>query len=113
MVCRIDGTFGCPADLSLGGDIQPKKDLTYRLKWPKYVRLQRQKVVLNKRLKIPPALNQFNHTLDKNTASQLFRFVNKYRPESKEEKTKRLRETAQAAADEKQAKDKVGCPLWS
>lgn len=81
--------------------MQPKRDLTYLMKWPKYVRLQRQKVVLNKRLKVPPALNQFNHTLDKNTAGQLFRLLNKYRPESRQEKTKRHREAAQAAADGK------------
>ena len=77
------------------------------MKWPKYVRLQRQKVVLNKRLKIPPALNQFNHTLDKNTAAQLFKFMNKYRPESKQEKAKRLREIAQATADGKKTKDQA------
>jgi len=94
-----------PKNFRIGGNVQPKKDLTYVMKWPKYVRLQRQKVVLNKRLKIPPALNQFNHTLDKNTAAQLFKFMNKYRPESKQEKAKRLREIAQATADGKKTKD--------
>jgi len=89
----------------IGRDVQPKRDLTPFVKWPKYIRLQRQRIVLNKRLKIPPAINQFNHTLDKNTASQLFRFVNKYRPESKQEKNKRIREKAQAAADGKDTKE--------
>lgn len=28
------------------------------MKWPKYVRLQRQKRVLSMRLKVPPAINQ-------------------------------------------------------
>jgi len=101
-----------PKNFRIGGNVQPKKDLTYVMKWPKYIRLQRQKVVLNKRLKIPPAINQFNHTLDKNTASQLFRFMNKYRPESKPEKAKRLRETAQATADGKQSKDQDKKPLY-
>jgi len=96
-----------PKNFGIGGNVKPKKDLTYLMKWPKYVRLQRQKVVLKKRLKIPPALNQFNHTLDKNTASQLFRFMNKYRPESKQEKVARLRETAQATADGKASKDQA------
>jgi large subunit ribosomal protein L7Ae len=66
------------------------------VKWPEYVRLQRQKVILNKRLKVPPAIAQFSHTLDKNTATQLFKLMNKYRPESKVEKKNRL--TAEAAA---------------
>lgn len=88
--------------------MQPKRDLNHVMKWPKYVRLQRQKVVLNKRLKVPPAVNQFNHTLDKNTASQLFRLLNKYRPETKQEKQKRLHDTAAKAAADREAKDKVG-----
>jgi hypothetical protein len=93
--------------VSLGQDIQPKKDLTRFVKWPEYVRLQRQKVILNKRLKVPPALAQFEHTLDKNTATQLFKLLNKYRPETKQEKKARLDAVAKATAENKEAKDKV------
>lgn len=50
-----------------GQDIQPKRDLTRFVRWPKYVRLQRQKAVLMKRLKIPPPINQFRTALDKQT----------------------------------------------
>jgi large subunit ribosomal protein L7Ae len=50
----------------LGGDIQPKRDLTRFVKWPRYVRIQRQKRILMQRLKVPPQLNQFQQTLDKN-----------------------------------------------
>lgn len=64
---------------SAGGDIQPQRDLTRFVKWPAYVRLQRQKVILHQRLKVPPALAQFNNTLDKNTATQLYKLLNKYR----------------------------------
>lgn len=39
-------TFG------IGGDLPPKQDLTRFVKWPEYVRLQRQKVILNQRLKV-------------------------------------------------------------
>ncbi|KIO32282.1 hypothetical protein M407DRAFT_112297 [Tulasnella calospora MUT 4182] len=95
-----------PKNFHIGGSVQPKRDLTHAMKWPKYVRLQRQKVVLNKRLKVPPAVNQFNHTLDKNTATQLFRFLNKYRPETKQEKQKRIHATAEKAAADREAKDK-------
>ena len=72
------------------------------MKWPEYVRLQRQKVILRQRLKIPPAIAQFSHTLDKNTATQLFKLLNKYRPESKQEKKARLEAAAKATAEEKE-----------
>ncbi|TXT11051.1 hypothetical protein VHUM_01802 [Vanrija humicola] len=83
-------TFG------IGGDLPPKQDLTRFVKWPEYVRLQRQKVILHQRLKVPPAIAQFSHTLDKNTATQLFQLLNKYKPESKQEKKARLLAEAEA-----------------
>lgn len=50
-----------------GQDIQPKRDLTRFVKWPRYVRLQRQRSILYKRLKVPPAINQFTQALDRQT----------------------------------------------
>jgi len=96
-----------PKNFGIGQDIQPQTDLTRFVKWPEYVRLQRQKVILHQRLKVPPAIAQFSHTLDKNTATQLFKLLNKYRPESKQEKKVRLTAAAAAAAEEKEkdAKD--------
>jgi len=76
------------------------------VKWPEYVRLQRQKVILQRRLKVPPAIAQFSHTLDKNTATQLFKLLDKYRPESKHEKKARLTAAAQEAADNKEKESK-------
>lgn len=73
------------------------------MKWPEYVRLQRQKVILHQRLKVPPAIAQFSHTLDKNTATQLFKLLNKYRPETKQEKKARLDATAKETAEGKEA----------
>ncbi|ORX69636.1 L30e-like protein, partial [Linderina pennispora] len=93
-----------PRSFGIGQDIQPKKDLSRYVKWPQYVRLQRQRKILRMRLKVPPALNQFTQTLDRNTAVQLFKLLAKYRPETKQEKRARL--TAQAekvAAGEKAA----------
>ncbi|KAK4686781.1 large subunit ribosomal protein L7Ae, partial [Tremellales sp. Uapishka_1] len=87
-------TFG------IGGDLPPKTDLTRFVKWPEYVRLQRQKVILHQRLKVPPAIAQFSHTLDKNTATQLFQLLNKYKPESKQEKKARLLSEAEAKTAE-------------
>jgi large subunit ribosomal protein L7Ae len=37
------------------------------VRWPAYVRLQRQKKILNMRLKVPPSLAQFQHVLDRNS----------------------------------------------
>lgn len=51
----------------LGQDIQPIRDLSRFVRWPKYIRIQRQKAVLQKRLKVPPPINQFTQTLDKQT----------------------------------------------
>ena len=50
-----------------GNDIQPKRDLSRFVRWPKYVRLQRQKSALMRRLKVPPPINQFSQTLDRQT----------------------------------------------
>merc|ERR1711907_273327 len=84
---------------SIGGDILPKKrDLTRFVRWPKYVRLQRSKMTLLKRIKIPPAVNQFSNTFDKRQASQLFRLLNNLKPETKTERTERLKEQADKVA---------------
>eukprot|EP00088_Acartia_fossae_P044501 TRINITY_DN4727_c0_g1_i5.p1 TRINITY_DN4727_c0_g1~~TRINITY_DN4727_c0_g1_i5.p1 ORF type:complete len:267 (+),score=121.27 TRINITY_DN4727_c0_g1_i5:34-834(+) len=87
-----------PRNFSIGQDIQPKRDLSRFVRWPKYIRLQRQKAVLQTRLKIPPPINQFSSTLDKQTATQLFKLLDKYRPESKEAKKERLKARAEEKA---------------
>lgn len=51
----------------IGNSIQPKRDLTHFVRWPKYVRLQRSRRILLQRLKVPPTLNQFRNSLDKST----------------------------------------------
>ncbi|KAJ1547613.1 60S ribosomal protein L8B [Nowakowskiella sp. JEL0078] len=87
-----------PRNFSIGQDIQPKRNLSRFVRWPEYIRLQRQKAILKLRLKVPPAINQFSRTLDKNTALQAFKLLNKYRPETKVEKKARLTAAAQAIA---------------
>jgi large subunit ribosomal protein L7Ae len=87
-----------PKDWSIGGDIRHKTDLTRFVKWPKYIRLQRQKAILQTRLKIPPPINQFRNALDKQTATQLFKLLDKYRPESPQDKKARLLARAEARA---------------
>jgi large subunit ribosomal protein L7Ae len=87
-----------PRNFGIGGDVQPKRDLGRFVRWPKYVRLQRQKAVLLKRLKVPPAINQFSQTIDKNTATEVFRLFNKYKPETSAEKKIRLKAAAVSTA---------------
>lgn len=84
----------------IGGDIRAKKDLGRFVRWPKYVRIQRQRKILYERLKVPPAINQFKDgLLEKNQAVELFKLLSKYRPETKALKKERL----QAMAEEKVA----------
>jgi large subunit ribosomal protein L7Ae len=56
-------------------------------------------------LKVPPAIAQFQNVLDRNQASQTFKLLNKYRPESKAEKKERLEKEATAIADGKKRED--------
>jgi large subunit ribosomal protein L7Ae len=75
------------------------------VKWPQYVRLQRQRKILHMRLKVPPALSQFQHVLDRNQATQAFKLLNKYRPETKAEKKERLKKEATAISEGKKRED--------
>uniref|UniRef100_A0A2K6B2T4 60S ribosomal protein L7a n=1 Tax=Macaca nemestrina TaxID=9545 RepID=A0A2K6B2T4_MACNE len=87
-----------PKNFGIGQDIQPKRDLTRFVKWPCYIRLQRQRAILYKQLKVPPAINQFTQALDRQTATQLLKLAHKYRPETKQEKKQRLLARAEKKA---------------
>jgi len=91
-------------NFAIGQDIQPKRDMTRFVRWPKYILLQRQRAVLEKRLKVPPTINQFKFTLDKPNTNQLFKLLVKYRPETRQLKKERLRQRAQERVDGKQEK---------
>jgi large subunit ribosomal protein L7Ae len=103
-----------PRNFGIGRAIPPTRDLTRFVKWPKYIRLQRQRSVLKKRLKVPPAINQFTRTLEKNQAANLFRLLAHYRPESREEKSKRLKATAETTSKDsaKEAPKQSTKPLF-
>jgi large subunit ribosomal protein L7Ae len=90
----------------IGGALPPKKDLHRFVKWPKVVRIQRQRRILRQRLKVPPALNQFTKTLDKSLATTLFKMLLKYRPEDRAEKKDRLLKRAQAETEGKTVESK-------
>lgn len=95
-----------PKVFGVGQALPPKTPLNRYVKWPKYVRIQRARRVLQKRLKVPPAIEQFNNTLDKNLATKLFKLLLKYRPEDDAQKKERLVATAQAEAAGKEVESK-------
>ena len=92
-------------NFGIGQDIQPRRNLSRMVKWPEYVRLQRQRKILHLRLKVPPAIAQFQNVLDRNLAAQAFKLLNKYRPETKAEKKERLLKEATAVAEGKKKED--------
>eukprot|EP00741_Cyanophora_paradoxa_P007468 tig00000128_g7223.t1 len=94
----------------IGNQIQPKRDVSRFVKWPKYIRLQRQRKVLLQRLKVPPAIAQFTRTADKSLALQLFKLATKYKPEDKAAKKERLKKAAEDKAAGK-AEDKSKKPI--
>lgn len=94
-----------PRNFGIGQDIQPRRNLSRMVRWPAYVRLQRQRKILNMRLKVPPSIAQFGQTLDRNTAAQAFKLMNKYRPETKPEKKERLQKEATAISEGKKKED--------
>ncbi|XP_076922581.1 large ribosomal subunit protein eL8y-like [Bidens hawaiensis] len=95
-----------PKQFGIGGALPPKKDVHRFVRWPQVVRIQRKRRILKQRLKVPPALNQFTKTLDKNLATTLFKMLLKYRPEDKAAKKERLVKRAQAESEGKQVETK-------
>lgn len=79
-----------PRQFGIGQALPPSRDLRHFVRWPRYVQLQRHKRVLWDRLSVPPSINQFTRTLDKNQATALFTLLDKYKPETRKEKQQRL-----------------------
>eukprot|EP00999_Lentomonas_sp_LEN2_P000400 NODE_1400_length_875_cov_77.033422_g1354_i0.p1 GENE.NODE_1400_length_875_cov_77.033422_g1354_i0~~NODE_1400_length_875_cov_77.033422_g1354_i0.p1 ORF type:complete len:255 (+),score=69.56 NODE_1400_length_875_cov_77.033422_g1354_i0:65-829(+) len=93
-----------PRNYGLGNDIPPKREVTRFVRWPKYIVMQRQKRVLSRRLKVPPAVNIFRRTLDSHSRKELFQLAAKYKPESVKERKARLQGDASAKSKNKSAK---------
>ncbi|EUD65892.1 50S ribosomal protein L7Ae [Plasmodium inui San Antonio 1] len=90
----------------IGVGVRAKRDLSKYVKWPRYIRIQRKKKILLERLKVPPSINQFNHTLSKSQTQDLVNFLKTYKPESKAEKKKRLLNKAKDALNKVASRDK-------
>lgn len=97
-----------PRSSGIGGAIRPRnRDLSRFVKWPRYVRIQRQRAVLYQRLKVPPAINQFTKAIGKQEAMTVFTLLNKYRPETSAAKKQRIKETAATEASGGKNENKV------
>jgi len=51
-------------------------------------KFKEKKRILYDRLKVPPVINQFSFTLEKSVRKELFKLLEKYKPESKVDKKK-------------------------
>mmetsp|Transcript_26714 Transcript_26714/g.63121 ORF Transcript_26714/g.63121 Transcript_26714/m.63121 type:complete len:222 (+) Transcript_26714:1030-1695(+) len=72
-----------PRFFGIGQDIQPKKDLSRFVKWPAYIKIQRQRRIFFQKLKVPFSISQFTRVLDKNMSKQVFQLLSKYKIEGK------------------------------
>ena len=90
-----------PRNFRVGNDIQPKRNLTRFVRWPKYITFQRQKRILLTRIKVPPTIAQFSRALDKNQTNVLFRLLKKYSPEDNKQRQVRLTQEAKDKAEKK------------
>ena len=91
--------------------VRKTRDLTHFVKWPRMVRIQRQKRVLAERLKVPPVINQFTNTVPKGVARQLFSLGDKYKPETKLQKKQRLAALAEARTKDPKAQSPPPPPV--
>ena len=94
-----------PKNFRHGNDIRPRIVKSRFVKFPRYVQLQRQKRILMKRLKCPPALAQFFDPLDKDATNKILKVLEKYAPETKKEKKERLKNEAKEKGKGKEKKD--------
>ena len=96
-----------PKNFRFGNDVRPRIVKSRFVKFPRYVQLQRQKRILMKRLKCPPALAQFFDPLDKDTTKKVYKALERYTPETKKEKKERLeKEAKEQVKDKKDNKNK-------
>lgn len=56
----------------IGTDQPKRRDLSRYIKWPRYIRVQKQRKVLMMRLKVPPTVFQFTRTLDRANGTYSF-----------------------------------------
>jgi large subunit ribosomal protein L7Ae len=95
-----------PKNFRFGNDVRPRIVKSRFVKFPRYVQLQRQKRILMKRLKCPPALAQFFDPLDRDTSRKVYKALEKYTPETRKEKHERLKNEAKEQVKDKKKEKK-------
>ena len=83
-----------PKNFGIGQDVPYARDLSRFMRWPTFVTMQRKKRVLQRRLKVPPTVNQFTKVLDRSSRNELLKLVKKYAPETRKERRVRLAKVA-------------------
>jgi large subunit ribosomal protein L7Ae len=84
-----------PKNFGIGQDVPYNRDLSRFMRWPTFVTMQRKKRVLQRRLKVPPAVTQFSKVLDRSTRNEVLKLVKKYAPETRKERRTRLTKVAE------------------
>ncbi|CAJ1017296.1 RNase P subunit Pop3/Ribosomal protein L7Ae/L30e/S12e/Gadd45 family, putative [Leishmania lindenbergi] len=84
-----------PKNFGIGQDVPYSRDLSRFMRWPTFVTMQRKKRVLQRRLKVPPALNQFTKVLDRTSRNEVLRLIKKYAPETRKARRDRLHKVAE------------------
>ncbi|KAE8871956.1 hypothetical protein PTNB73_03415 [Pyrenophora teres f. teres] len=95
-----------PRNYGIGQDIQPQRNVGRMVRWPAVLRpSSTPEEDPQHAIEGPPAIAQFQHVADRNLATQAFKILNKYRPETKAEKKERLTKEATAVAEGKKKED--------
>eukprot|EP00703_Trepomonas_sp_PC1_P002203 JAP94403.1 Ribosomal protein L7a [Trepomonas sp. PC1] len=77
----------------------PVRDLTRYVKYPRYIRVQRQKAMLQQRMKVPPTINFFYNPVNVNLNAELLNLAKKYEVETKDVRKQRLAKAAESKTE--------------
>ena len=81
-------------------------DLSHFVRWPRYIRIQRQRSILASRMKVPAQIGQFHKLAPISFDSKLISFAKAYKPETKAERKARIAKYAILNSQGKQEKMK-------
>eukprot|EP00766_Chilomastix_caulleryi_P001452 gnl/Chilomastix_caulleri/2420.p1 GENE.gnl/Chilomastix_caulleri/2420~~gnl/Chilomastix_caulleri/2420.p1 ORF type:complete len:196 (+),score=43.89 gnl/Chilomastix_caulleri/2420:56-643(+) len=88
----------------IGGHPKHHADLTHFVRWPRYIRIQRQHSILTNRMKVPAQIAQFHKLAPLGCDSKIVSFAKAYKPETKEQRKERITRYAKAMAEGKDVK---------
>jgi len=100
-------------NFGVGQAVQHKRDLSRFTRYPLYVQRQRKVAILKRRLKVPPAVNQFldkDQILRGSTKKDLIKLLSHYKPETAKERTERRKKAAEASKNGKKVEATAAAP---